>query len=251
MSLATPLTEGTLLGGRVKFMQPAEGYRAAIDPVFLAAAVDARPGDHLLELGCGAGAALLCAAVRVADLHVTGVERDPALAHLARSNVEANGWEARISIRTAALENAALVPAAFDQAMMNPPHLDPARHRGGEHPQKRAADLEDDFALDFWVETARHALKRGGALTLIHRADRLDDVLAALHGFGGILIFPLWPKAGRTAKRVIVRAVKGSKQPLTLAAGLTLHREDGGYSPMADAILRDGHSLDLTGAIRS
>jgi tRNA1(Val) A37 N6-methylase TrmN6 len=242
------VTHGTLLGGRVQFAQPAEGYRAAIDPVLLAAAVAAGPGERVLELGCGAGAALLCLAQRCTDISLTAIERDPLLAQLARSNAQTNGWEARIAIQTAPLESAALAPATFDHAMMNPPHLDPARHRGGEHPQKRTADLEDEIALALWVETARHALRLGGALTLIHRADRLHDVFAALSGFGAILIFPLWPKAGRAAKRVIVRAVKGSKQPMTLAAGLTLHRDDGGYTASADAILRDAAALDLLGS---
>jgi tRNA1(Val) A37 N6-methylase TrmN6 len=248
MSLAER-TEGTLLGGRVKFAQPAKGYRAAIDPVLLAAAVPATAGESVLELGCGAGAALLCLARRVEGLHTTGLERDGETAALARENVEANGFGARVAVLTGALESTALPAAAFDHALMNPPHLDAARHRASLDPHKRAADLEDGPPLGAWAAAAARALKPRGTLTLVHRADRLPEILAALSGFGGILIFPLWPKPGRAAKRILVQASKGSKQPPALLPGLVLHREDGAYTPEADAVLRDGAGLTLTGTI--
>ena len=60
-----PCSEDTLLGGRVKLRQPRHGYRAAIDPVLLAAAVPAGHGDTVLDIGCGAGAAGLCILSRV------------------------------------------------------------------------------------------------------------------------------------------------------------------------------------------
>lgn len=247
------LTHGALLDRRVTFAQPAEGYRAAIDPVFLAAAVAAKPEDRVLELGCGAGAALLCLAQRCPGVRIAGVERDPALAALARENVAANGWRDRVTIETAALEHATIETQSFGQVMMNPPHLDAARHQSSAHEQKRAADMEDETALAQWIEVARRALKPGGALTLIHRADRLGDILTALSGdglpgFGGVLIFPLWPKPSRAAKRLLVRAIKGSKQPLTLAPGLVLHGENGAFTSEADSVLRDGRFLDLTGS---
>jgi tRNA1(Val) A37 N6-methylase TrmN6 len=129
---------------------------------------------------------------------------------------------------------------------MNPPYLHAPRHRAAAHAGKRAADFEEDEGvLDRWVQAARGALKPGGSLSLIHRADRLADVLSALSGFGGILIFPLWPKPGRAAKRVIVRAAKGSKQPAALAPGLVLHQAEGGYTPATEAVLRDAQPLLL------
>ena len=65
-------TEDKLLDGRVTFLQPRHGYRVAIDPVLLAAAVPARSGDRILDLGSGTGAASLCLAARLQDVHVTG-----------------------------------------------------------------------------------------------------------------------------------------------------------------------------------
>ena len=85
------LTCNDFLGGRVRLYQPVKGYRAGVDPVLLAAAVPARAGDHVLELGCGAGQALLCLAARVPGLRLTGVELQAAYADLARRNGALNG----------------------------------------------------------------------------------------------------------------------------------------------------------------
>ncbi|MDT8344261.1 MAG: methyltransferase, partial [Thermohalobaculum sp.] len=85
------LTEDRLLGGRVRLLQPGAGYRAATDPVLLAAAVPARPGERVLELGIGAGAATLCLAARVAGLVHAGLEIQPDYLALAARNAALNG----------------------------------------------------------------------------------------------------------------------------------------------------------------
>ena len=75
-------TRGNLLGGRVSYAQPARGFRSGIEPVLLAAAIPARPGERILEGGSGAGAALLCLAARVGQVQGVGIEQDPALASI-------------------------------------------------------------------------------------------------------------------------------------------------------------------------
>src|SRR5258708_34002736 len=95
--MSANVTDDTLLGGKVKFRQPATGYRAAIDPVLLAASVpDTVPG-RVLDLGCGAGAPLLCLARRREDLTSFGLQRGPTLAQLARANAAANDSGSRAS----------------------------------------------------------------------------------------------------------------------------------------------------------
>jgi tRNA1(Val) A37 N6-methylase TrmN6 len=94
-------------------------------------------------------------------------------------------------------------------------------------------------------------LQPKGGITLIHRADRLDEILALLHGYaGGIVVFPLWPGvadtgAPRDARRVIVHARKGVHTPARLAGGLVLHRPDGEFTDQAEHVLRDGAALDM------
>lgn len=238
------VTEDRLLGGRVRLSQPAAGYRAAIDPVLLAAAVPARDGDTVIDLGAGAGAAALCLAARVPGAAVTGLERDAGLAALATRNAAASGAADRVRFAVADVSVARRF-GPCGHAMANPPHLPPGRAapcRRGD-----AATVEDgDAGLDAWIAAAAAALRPGGSLTLVYRADRIDDVFAALRGRAGeIAVFPLWPKAGRAAKRVLVRARKGARGPARLAAGLALHRADGRYTAEAEAVLRCAAPLDL------
>lgn len=241
---AAALTEDALLGGRVSLTQPARGYRAAIDPVLLAASLP-ESGGHAVDLGCGAGAALLCAAVRLPALRLTGVERDPALAALAAANAQRSGVAGRVSVVEA--DVVALPPAlreSADAVLMNPPYLEAARSDPSPVPLRAAAGVEGAAGLADWIAAALGCLVPGGRLHAIHRADRLDGLLAALAGrAGAIVVVPLWPRAGVAAKRVIVTARKGVRTPLRLAPGLVLHREDGRFTDAAEAILRDAGSL--------
>jgi tRNA1(Val) A37 N6-methylase TrmN6 len=241
MSLAT--TDDTLLGGRVILRQPATGYRAAIDPVLLAAACG-DDAQRALDLGCGAGAASLALMARVAGVQVTGIEIDAELAGLAGANAAANGWSDRFAVETG--DVSAFGQTGFDLVLANPPYLEAARADPSPDVGKRRADVEGGLPLAGWVAAALKALKPRGTCVFIQRADRLADLLAALGGKAGdIVIFPLWPRSGAPARRVIVRARKGVRTPMTLAAGLVLHEGESSYTRAADAILRDGRALAL------
>jgi tRNA1(Val) A37 N6-methylase TrmN6 len=238
-------TADTLLGGRVRLAQPSAGYRAAIDPVLLAASVPARSGETVLELGCGVGAALFCLAARVAELDLTGVEADAETAALARQNASANGVESRVRIVQADIDAAPAGP--FARALLNPPYLEAGAHDPSPDPRKANAHGHrhgDDLAR--WIHAARTRLAHRGTLNLIHRADRLAAILAALEPqFGDVRVLPLWPKQGVAAKRVLIQAAVGSRAPTSLLPGLVLHEADGAYSDAARAVLWDGVALPL------
>lgn len=242
------LTCDALLGGRLRLWQPRAGYRAATDPILLAAAVPARAGEAVLELGCGAGAALLALGLRVPGLNLTGVELQPEYADLARRNAAGNGLAATIH----QADLTALPPELrrpFDRVLMNPPFFDPAAP--GALDAGRDTAQREATPLAAWLEAGLRRLAPGGWLTVIHRAERLPGILAALAGpAGDFAVRPLAPRAGRPAGRVIVQARKGARGPFRLLAPLVLH--DGPAHPgdrdhftaEARAILRDGAPLD-------
>jgi tRNA1(Val) A37 N6-methylase TrmN6 len=237
-------TQDALLGGRVSFRQPAQGYRAAIDPVLLAASLPADFRGRVADLGCGAGAAALCLAARLPDVTVVGIERDPLLAELARQNVADNAMTARVEIVGADIRRLPLSLDGFDAVIANPPYLEAARANTVPDQRKAAATVEHDVDLETWIDIALRLLRARGTLAIIHRADRLDDLLAGLRGRAGeVVVIPLWPKAGVPAKRVIVRARKNIRSPLMLTHGLVLHEADGAYTAAASAVLREGAAL--------
>lgn len=240
------LTDDEFLGGRLRLWQPETGYRIGGDSILLAAAVPAREGDAVLDIGCGSGAIALAIARRVPGVMVTGLELQPDLHDIATRNAARNGLDGRVRIVAGDLARAprSLARNAFDHVVTNPPYLDEALASPPPNAQKATAHMESHVGLRDWVRLSLKFLKPLGWLHVIQRADRLPDLLAGLDGRAGdITIYPLWPKAGVAARRVIVRARKGGKGAMTLHPGFVLHEADGRYTPAAEAALRDGAPL--------
>ncbi|KAF0676465.1 tRNA1(Val) (adenine(37)-N6)-methyltransferase [Profundibacterium mesophilum] len=237
------------LGGRVTIEQPLNGYRAGIDPVLLAASVPARAGQSVLELGCGAGTALLCLGRRIEGLELTGVELQPVYAELARRNAAANALAARIETADLAALPAAIRAERYDHVMFNPPYFDRGSGTRAEDPGREIA-LGESTPLADWVAVAARRLAPRGRLGVIHRAEQLPGLLAACHGrVGSITIRSLHPREGRPARLVLMSAIKGGRAALRIAAPLILHAgthhgADGeDYTPAIRAVLRDAAEL--------
>ena len=248
---AAQLSEDAVLGGRLVLRQPRKGHRVGHDAILLAAASAVQPGDCVIELGAGVGAAGLAVGRRVAEASVTLVEIDPALAELARSNAERNGLAGRVrsvcldvTAQPAAFAAAGLKAGAADHVLMNPPFN--AAQNPSPDPARRRAHVAGDDTLAVWIGATARLLRDGGVVTLIWRADGLRAVLAGLaKDFGAVTVLPVYPKPDAPAIRVLVRAVKGVRSPLTLLPGLVLAAADGKPTAQADAVLRDGAVLAL------
>ena len=248
---AAQLSEDAVLGGRLVLRQPRKGHRVGHDAMLLAAASSARPGDHVVELGAGVGAAGLAVARRVDDASVTLLEIDPALVALAHSNAEKNGLAGRVrsvcldvTAAPAAFAKAGLDSSAADHVLMNPPFN--AAQNPSPDPARCLAHAAGDDTLASWIGTAGRLLHRGGVVTLIWRADGLHAVLSALaEDFGAVTVLPVHPKPQAPAIRVLLRAFKGARAPLTLLPGLVLADADGKPTAQAEAVLRDGALLAL------
>ncbi len=245
--MTIPTTDDTLLDGAVIFRQPADGYRAAIDPVFLAAAVPDSVKGRVLDLGCGAGAAMLCLARRRDDLTVVGLERDPDLAELAAANSEANQFGTRATVVQGDLLQPPpkLIVASFDAVIANPPYMEAEDVTPSPAPRKASATVEGEADLGDWVRVASRFVKPQGLVVFIHRADRLGELHQALTqaGCGGSVTIPLWPKAGAQPKRAVVLSQRGNTGPAVSGGGLIVHDLDGRFSRQAELILRAGSAL--------
>ena len=236
-------TLDTLLDGRVRLFQPESGYRVAIDPVLLAAAVDVRNGARILDVGCGTGAALFCVLTRLDKSQGIGLERQSTLAALARRGIEANGLAERVQIQERDLASpASEMGASFDAVMTNPPYFEAGSVRSA--PEDERAHTESTLTLSQWIDACFKYLKSEGFFAIIHRAERLADIIATVNGHAGeVKVIPLWPKAGQPAKRVIVTAKKGRKSPSMIHPGLVLHQENGDFTAEAETILRNAAPL--------
>ncbi|HEY2032504.1 MAG TPA: methyltransferase [Rhizomicrobium sp.] len=237
------VTTDKFIGGRVIVRQMESGFRSGLDAVMLAASVPAKEGEEVLELGAGAGAASLCLAWRT-NCSVFGIEIDPALAALADENAAENDLSARVRfIAGDVLNTPAELRRSFEHVMCNPPFHD---EDGLTSPDAgRALALQDCGTLADWLTAGIKRVVSNGTLTVILRADRLGEALAAL-GDRGVLVFPLWPRKDEPAKRILIRAVKGSRTPFAILPGLVLHESGNAYTRAANAILRGGAALEIS-----
>ena len=239
------------LGGALNVLQPKDGYRAATDPVFLAASIPARAGQSVLELGCGVGVAMLCLGTRIPKLEITGLEIQAEYAELARQNVRANRAEAQVIVGDLMQMPRDILDKSFDHVMFNPPFYDASKVSAPENPGKSQAhvmglDIED------WIVAGLKRLKSKGRLSFIHRVEILPQALGCLAKVAGdITVKPLTSRQDQPAKRIIVTCRKGTNGPLILLPSLVIHQGDAhvkdisAYSPIAEGILRNAQALAL------
>jgi tRNA1(Val) A37 N6-methylase TrmN6 len=247
MSLTdSDLTEDAFLGGALTIAQPKHGYRAGVDPVFLAAAVPAVSGQSLLELGCGVGTASLCVMARVPGLSVVGIELQQDYARLADQNASTNQMTAEFY--TADIQDLpmSVTNRQFDHVILNPPYYRKDDGTSAAWAERETA-LRETIGLNVWISVASKRLAPKGQMTLIQRADRILDVLQSLpDSLGSVCVCPLTSRTGRDAKLVVITALKGGKAPFSLKTPIILHRGDthdkdgDSYTDVAISVLRKG-----------
>jgi tRNA1(Val) A37 N6-methylase TrmN6 len=246
-------TVDLFLGGRISVVQPQAGHRAGSDAVWLAAAVQAEAGEHVLDVGAGVGVAGLCLLAREPKLRVTAVEIDPGLCAMAAANAARNGLaesvgviEADVTAPAKALDAKGLIREGYDQVIANPPYHALGSVRPAPDRARASAHVMGDGGLEAWVRFFAAFAAPKGRLTLIHRPESLSLLLALLERrFGDIAIFPLFPRAGQAATRIILQGRKGSRGGVLILPGLVLHEASGHYTEAAEAVLRGGEALKI------
>lgn len=239
------------LGGRLRLRQAPRGHRAGTDAVLLAAATPPAATGLILDIGAGAGAVGLMAALRAPAASVGLIEIDPASCALANKNVAMNSLEGRVSVHEADVLSARARRAAGLQdekaalVLTNPPFHEAGRVRVTPDPDKARAHIAR-APLAEWVRACLALLAPAGAFAMIHRADALAECLSSVEGrLGGVTVLPVLPSEGEAATRILLRGVKGSKAALSLLAPLVLHEADGRFTARAEAL--NSGEVGLTG----
>lgn len=251
-------THDAFLGGRVYVYQPRSGrHRAGLDAVYLAASLPDDTRGHVVDLGAGVGTAGFCAAMRLPQTSVTLVDIDATVLTLARrglqdpENAAFSGrvslLEADITAKGSVRHAAGLAPSMADHVIMNPPYYEADRFRASPKSARAGAHMLDERGLEPWMKTATDILRESGTLSVIFRADGLQELLNVLQGrFGAVDVVPLRPRPEAAATRVLVRAIRASRAPMRLMPGFVLHEGDGSqFTPQARGVMRDGNGLGL------
>ena len=244
-----PAMKIDLLGKRVQLYQPVHGFRVSIDAVLLAASVPAVDGEQTLDVGSGTGAAAFCLGARVPGVRVRGLEIQDDLVALARASALINGAKDKIDFSVGDL----LDPPTYIQRnnynhiFANPPYMKAKSGQVPNHPSKALATIEGNASLIDWLDFCVTKLVPKGTFTVVHRYDRLSEILDHFHRFPGrIVVKPLITKVGSDPKRVLVQVTKGISGPILRVPGLILHERTGVYTSAAEAILRHAQQLVMS-----
>lgn len=254
--MSSSVTEDAFLGGALSIRQPASGYRAGVDAVLLAATVATAGANsaRVLDMGAGVGTVGLSVARRLgASVEVVLLEMQQDLADLAEENVRRNSLSANVRVvrgdieaDAAALTLAGIGPDSFDQVLANPPFHRVGNGTAATDPIRAAAHAMPIASLERWVRVMARVVRPGGVVTLIHKAEALPELLAAMdRRFGRLRVLPIQPRANAPAIRVIVQAQKASRAPLVLLPPFVLHDDGQDFTPSASAILRRGAALSI------
>lgn len=235
------------LGGVIRLIQPKVGYRVSMDTVMLAATIPARAGETVLEGGVGSAGAALCLARRLPGVKVHGIDIQQAMIDLSRQNISCNDLADFVTVELQCVTDLSGPEATFDHVMVNPPYLAEGKAiRPPEH-NKGLAHMDSGATLKDWIKFCIYRVKNRGTVSIVYRADRIDELMALLYRrVGDLKICPLWPRVGSPAKRVIVQGRKGVHGAAKLLPGLALHGEVERYTEEARRILWDGKALDLS-----
>ena len=247
------LSHDAFLGGQLHLWQPKKGYRAGVDPVLLAASVPAERGQSILDVGCGAGAAILCLGRRVPGLFLSGLELQRDYAELAKRNADEAGLTVQIVEGDIVTPPSEIKQLSFDHVITNPPYFDRSAGTHADDPGKDRA-LGWQVSPGEWLQACVKRVKPKGWVHLIHRTEALEPLIKGVpDNLGNIEICPIFPRVGRKAELVLMRARKDGRRPLRLMAPITLHKgthhsHDGDdYAEDISAVLRNGASLPFVG----
>lgn len=205
--------EEELLIGNYRILQDTALYRFTSDAVLLARFLSAKKGERVADFCSGSGiVGLHFYAENRGVEHVTLFEMQPSLARMSARTVALNRLEEMFTVENMRVQD---IPAryveAFSLILCNPPY-----ERGGfenADAGKALCRKEISLTLDELCAAAARGLKYGGRFALIHRADRLAEVVYTLHAHALEVkkIQPVAGKAGAKPYAVLVAAVKGGR----------------------------------------
>ena len=234
MNLNPGETLDDLVRNGMKVIQDRTGYRFSMDSVLLAHFAGVRPGDEVLDLGCGSGVISFLLAGRQPPCRITGLEIQPELADRARRGAELNSLANQIEIINGDLRQAEVLlgKRRFNLIVTNPPFWRQGEGKPSPNQEKLMARHEVNATLEDYVATAQGFLAPQGRLAMIHRADRVVEIGSLCTGKSLNLkrLRFIHPYQNRDANLVLVEAVKGSKAGVKILPPLVVYDFDGNYT---------------------
>lgn len=217
----------------MRIIQRKDEFCFSIDSVLLAHYTVIRKQDVIADLGTGTGVIPLLLTSRGA-MNITAFEINPIMADIARRNVEGNHREDAIHVVEGDYRNAAQTfgSGAFSSLVVNPPYREVGSGRMSPMKGIASASYELNASLEDIFKVASKILKYGGRMTLVHRADRLADLIACGRAYR---MEPkrmrfVYARKGHSAVRILMELRYGGHPEAQIDPPLLLHKSDGAYT---------------------
>lgn len=226
--------------GGLRFVWDEALFRPGTDSFLLSSLPKLSPGLRVCDLGCGTGLLGLLLLQRQRALHVTGLDLQPAAIALAERAAEENGLTDRLRFLCADLRQVReyFPTGSFDLVICNPPYYPPDSGKVSADSARRTARSETEATLEDICAAASYLLRWGGKFCLVHKPERLTDVLCALrdHGMEPKRLRLVHTRAGDAPSLLLAEGCRGGKPGLTVEPPLILHGPDGSPSAELDRI---------------
>ncbi|MDO4621372.1 MAG: tRNA1(Val) (adenine(37)-N6)-methyltransferase [Eubacteriales bacterium] len=224
-------------------LQGEKCFRYGIDAVLLSAYAKVKPGERALDMGTGTGIIPILLAAKTRGESFTGLEIQEKSADMAKRSVALNHLEEKITIVQGDIKEAASIfgAASFDVVVSNPPYMS---GRGLTNQEEAVAIARHELKCSFRdvAEQAAAVLKSRGRFYLIHRPDRLAELICTLHEahLEPKRMQLVYPFADKAPTMVLIEALKGGNPGIRVEKPLIVYERPGVYSEDVRIMYGDG-----------
>ena len=219
----------------LKIIQNNEGFCFGIDSVLLSDfAKNIKKGAKVIDLGTGTGiiATLLCGKTELKE--IIGVELQEEVYDMANRSVKLNNLQDKFTIINENIKNLKNIyeSNSFDVVVTNPPYKKENTGLKNEDEKKLISRHEIKASLDDFLEVSKYLLKDKGEFYMIHRPERLVDILGKMREYK---IEPkqirlVYSNVNKPPKLVLIKGVKNGKDFLKFEKNLYIYNDDGTYT---------------------
>jgi tRNA1Val (adenine37-N6)-methyltransferase len=228
------VTVDALFNGKLTVCQPKDGYRFSIDAVLLAGLAKTGRQDRIIDLGTGCGVVPLIVAFRNVEIQLTGIEIQPELAALASRNVQSNSLSGRVRIVEGDYREVSRLfePGSWDVVLSNPPYRREVAGRINPNLQRAIARHELAGSVDDVFAAGKFLLRKGGRLSVIYPAQRLDHLMlvAHRHGFSAKVLTMIHSDVLGPGRLVFLECRKNGGNELYVSPPFFVYEPDGNYT---------------------
>lgn len=229
----------------LKIIQHPEVFSFSVDALLLGHFATLPKKGHIVDLCAGNGAVGLLASQRT-EADITMIELQEQLANMAKESVILNHKEEQIQVIQAPLQDGLsyIEHDSVDAIVCNPPYFATSKtSKQNPNPYLAIARHEIYTNLDDIMTLAKQLLKTRGKITLVHRPNRLLDIIQAMTkaNIEAKTLRFIYPKEGKEANMLLIEGVKGGKKSgLKVLPPFIVHHQDGRYTEEMEAIFQHG-----------